>query len=370
MRKKEKRSGKMSRQPACYQESKNQINKRDSGIWKAEVMGILAFGIFLSFPLLVDYVVVPGNREEFFWQIRRLGEYRFTLPWFFQKAGMSAQNSWKVFVFLVNLLTAGIVYTTFRDAFAEREESRFFGAFACVLYVAAPYRLHCLYGRVKLDVVLVYGILPLIFRGGKLMIKWFKKENTQKEEWLKICAFGIPAAFFFVYHLVALRCGVFDWNFLTAGSPEELGCGWNYGKLGIGTGNLLGCALWLFLFAKRGKGDSRTGNPEGGRAFVLWLLCAVLGSLQTGGGMLWLIPSSLFGAITASCALEELSREERNEQGNGLMEMTWRGAFWLITCVHLILSAYSLNRVLLEGKEIIRFEETQELDAGNEGIPY
>lgn len=89
------------------------------------------------------------------------GDTTLILPALMRMAGFTVQTSYKTFIIVVNIMTAGISYYTFFKIC----KNKYIALLGSLLYVAAPYRLCCIYLRAAFGEYTAMMFLPLIALG-------------------------------------------------------------------------------------------------------------------------------------------------------------------------------------------------------------
>ena len=101
------------------------------------------------------------------------------IPVFFRVMGFSINTSYKIFVLIINILTAFIAYKSFGEIF-KKEKIAILLTFA---YLCAPYRLMDIYVRSAVGEFCAYTFLPMVCAGfyGICMINKTGPSDNQKE---------------------------------------------------------------------------------------------------------------------------------------------------------------------------------------------
>lgn len=89
--------------------------------------------------------------------------------------GMPLQNAYKCFIFLINVLTAMIMYFAAKDM----TKSRKMGILASYLYLLIPYRLSCIYTRAGVGEYTAMAFFPMIVWG----LYRIYTMDTKSKEW-------------------------------------------------------------------------------------------------------------------------------------------------------------------------------------------
>ena len=97
-----------------------------------------------------------GYANSFFY-----GDTLLFIPAALRVLGFTADFSFRVFILMINLLTACIAYYSFAKMFADHR----IGLLACVLYTLAPYRIYNCYNRSAMGEFAAMSFLPLLIYG-------------------------------------------------------------------------------------------------------------------------------------------------------------------------------------------------------------
>lgn len=111
------------------------------------------------------------------------GDAFLYLPALLRLMGFSVMESYKVYVFLINLATVLFSWKCFEGIFQNNR----LGLFASLLYTLAPYRLSNMYLRASVGEYTALTFLPVILYGFYLI---FTRDHTQKDYWK---SFLLPA---------------------------------------------------------------------------------------------------------------------------------------------------------------------------------
>ena len=153
------------------------------------------------------------------------GELCLYFPAVLRTLGVSVQLSYHLYVLAVQMLTAGIVFYSFRQMFSHNKTA----LLGSVLYLLNPYRLQNLYWRAAVGEYTAMAFLPLI--PAALCLLYGKKEPTKKQAGVActemVIAFGmllqthmisleimvLATAVFCLFHLrrTCSRCVLFVW---------------------------------------------------------------------------------------------------------------------------------------------------------------
>ena len=99
------------------------------------------------------------------------------IPALFRLIGTSVQNAYKVYIFVVNVLTTYVTWYAFRKMFSHRAS-----LVGTVLYVLSPYRLMCIYRRAAVGEYTAMAFFPLVILGlFQIYTVAQSKENTRKK---------------------------------------------------------------------------------------------------------------------------------------------------------------------------------------------
>lgn len=113
------------------------------------------------------------------------GDFLLYIPAFLRMLGMPLQSAYKVFVFLINVLTGMTMYLAAKNM----TKSRKMGIYAGYFYLLMPYRLSCLYVRAGVGEYCSMVFFPLIIWG--LYQIYTLDPNSKKWKWIWIMpAFG------------------------------------------------------------------------------------------------------------------------------------------------------------------------------------
>ena len=104
------------------------------------------------------------------------GDAFLYLPAFLYLAGFTLTESYKVYVFLINLATVLFSWKCFERIF----KSNNFGILAAFLYTLAPYRLSNMYLRASVGEYTALTFLPIVLYG---FYRIFTEDYTQKNYW-------------------------------------------------------------------------------------------------------------------------------------------------------------------------------------------
>ncbi|MCR4902116.1 MAG: hypothetical protein K6A23_04600 [Butyrivibrio sp.] len=127
------------------------------------------------------------------------------VPAFFRLLGFTIQDSYKLYVILINLFTCIIAYYSFKNIFRSKKA----GIIAMALYALSPYRLICLYLRCAAGEYTAQTFYPLILYGiyKIYMTEPFGKENKGKALLKKELSVIMP--------LIAGLCGIVSCHILS-----------------------------------------------------------------------------------------------------------------------------------------------------------
>lgn len=89
------------------------------------------------------------------------GDTFLIIPALLRMIGFSVQTSYKLFLLVLNIATAGIAYASFRRIFRDD----YVGLLGSMLYTWAPYRFYDLYGRAALGETIALTFLPILCYG-------------------------------------------------------------------------------------------------------------------------------------------------------------------------------------------------------------
>ncbi|HJA93721.1 MAG TPA: hypothetical protein H9717_11520 [Candidatus Eisenbergiella merdipullorum] len=108
------------------------------------------------------------------------GELLLYVPALLRMIGISVQNSYKIFVLGINLITCLASYYCFRKMLKDSRAA----LFGCAVYMLAPYRLSCLFLRASVGEYTAMAFLPLVFYGLYRILGEEMDRKKEKMVWL------------------------------------------------------------------------------------------------------------------------------------------------------------------------------------------
>lgn len=108
------------------------------------------------------------------------GDGLLYIPAFFRMIGMSLQNAYKCYIFLMNAITAVTMYLAARGM----TKSRKMAILASYLYLLLPYRLSCIYTRAGVGEYSAMAFFPLIVWGLYRVCETDTKAKEWKYVWI------------------------------------------------------------------------------------------------------------------------------------------------------------------------------------------
>lgn len=160
-----------------------QTAAKKNGISVGEYWHIPALGavvLAVSVPLMTNYCIDGVNVSFYFRRLERIcpEDIFLLLPSLLVRAGMSVEFVYKLLLFGLNLVTAGIAYLCFHGIFRDRLT----GVTGSMLYTWAPYRLNDLYCRADLGEAIALCFLPILFYG----LYQICREETDSREYRRL----------------------------------------------------------------------------------------------------------------------------------------------------------------------------------------
>lgn len=154
-----------------------------------------------------DWTVPQGASFAFFY-----GDTFLYLPAFFRLLGINVQMSYRLFLILINAVTAVFSYVFMKDLF----DDEYTGLIGSVLYTVSVYRIFLLYSEAEVGEVLALAFLPLVLLG---ICRIFGEERKEYGLlWLAaglsgvlrshILSFGIVVLFLILFMLLRIK----DWK--------------------------------------------------------------------------------------------------------------------------------------------------------------
>ncbi len=129
-------------------------------------------------------------------------ELFFYFPAILRVLGMSIVGCYKMFVFVINLMTIFIAYISFSKLLS----SRLGGILAATLFTISPYRLACIHERCAIGEYLAMAFLPLVFYGLYAVL------FGNKKDWKYLC---VGAAALLQSHILTTEIAVFFCGIIT-----------------------------------------------------------------------------------------------------------------------------------------------------------
>lgn len=112
------------------------------------------------------------------------GDTFLYIPAIFRMIGFTVQDSYKLFLFILNLATALIAYECFRRIFSDR----YLGVFCSSIYTLSIYRIFTLYCRAGLGSVIAMLFLPLLVYGFYRVYTEDVADKKYKKAWIPLAA--------------------------------------------------------------------------------------------------------------------------------------------------------------------------------------
>lgn len=138
---------------------------------QAVMAGLLLVVLCASLPLTVDYIIEVEGIAGLLAAIERvsrnpmelveLENIFFIAPAALRRVGFSMSLTYRLYVFIVNILTAVTAYACFRRIFRDRLG----GLALSVLYSLNPLRIACIYKRAALGEYTIMIVIPLLAYG-------------------------------------------------------------------------------------------------------------------------------------------------------------------------------------------------------------
>ncbi len=272
---------------------------------------ILALALVASLPLMVDYNIVGTDLLLYFTKIEEL-------------FGFSPDASYRWFLFLVNLATAGIAFLSFEKCFCNAEV----GLLASALYTLAPYRLTLVYRCSAIGEYIAMIFLPLVVWGACGAMNFERREKRYLWNGI-ILIVGLAGAVLPYVMTSGIRATA-ERSMLKAGFA------------GVGSLMLLCVLLWFGLELAYGNAGVTKAQKSERRIANLAFL----------GGCVLLVVGGEFTGIAIVCILITvgimglwLEREERSIlPGNAVL--------LLLAAVALVCGTYQVNQILLTSANI------------------
>lgn len=108
------------------------------------------------------------------------GDTFLIIPALLRMIGFSVQTSYKLFLLVLNIATAGIAYACFRRIFRDD----YVGLLGSMLYTWAPYRFYDIYGRAALGETVALTFLPILCYGFYLVFTEDIRKESYKHLWI------------------------------------------------------------------------------------------------------------------------------------------------------------------------------------------
>lgn len=146
-------------------------------LFSPESLHIWALGVIVltvSVPLMVNYCIDGVDVSFYLRQLTKASSENIflLLPSLMVKAGMEAEFVYKLFLAVLNLVTAVVAFFCFQRIFQDKVT----GLIGSMLYTWAPYRLNDLYCRADLGEAVALCFLPIIFYG--LYMAYFEDADS------------------------------------------------------------------------------------------------------------------------------------------------------------------------------------------------
>lgn len=160
-----------------------QTSVKENGSPVRKYLHFLALGVVVlavSVPLMTNYCIDGVNVSFYLRRLERIypEDIFLLLPSLIVRAGMPVEFVYKLFLFGLNVATAGIAYLCFYGIFRDRLT----GVMGSMLYTWAPYRLNDLYCRADLGEAVALCFLPIVFYG----LYQICREDTASREYRRL----------------------------------------------------------------------------------------------------------------------------------------------------------------------------------------
>lgn len=200
---------------------------------------VLILALTASLPVMVSYNIVG---EELLWYLSAAEQF----------LGVSVDGWYRLFVAVLNLVTAVIAYVSFGSCF----RSSTVGVLASGLFVLSPYRLYWLYTQSAVGGCMVILFLPLIFWGIYGLCKGNSKESLRRK----------PKKKEFLWKMVRLVGGVIGMVLgalleLTA-RKENTVTPANFQTVGVDSALLLCVLVWIGLRLSGKNSEAEASTTE------------------------------------------------------------------------------------------------------------